>query len=93
MKKLLPAVMLFTIVFTSCSEKKETAASIAREWCDLNGKVYSAKDDKEKEEASTARSKFEKEVEDKYKSNEAFMKEIETEIEKCEDASEGKPGS
>ena len=74
----------------SCGSKKETAASVAQQWCDLNGKAYKAAEGPAKEAAETAKDKFEKEMEAKYKGNDAFMKEVEKEVEKCEDASEGR---
>lgn len=90
-KKLsISAVILLCITVLSCGSKKETAASIAQKWCDLNAKAYKATDGASKEAAEMVRKKFEKEMEAKYKSNEAFMKEIEKEVNKCEDASEGR---
>jgi len=90
MKTLLPLALVLTLALTACSGKKESAASIAKEWCDLNGKVAKAQTDAEKESAKAARDKFENEMEAKYKNDEAFMKEIENEAEKCEAASEGR---
>lgn len=93
MKKKL-SIAIFTtlcIIILSCSGKKETAASIAQKWCDLNAKVHKAADGgPEYETAKAARKKFEKEMEAKYKDNKAFMDEIGKEVEKCEDASEGR---
>lgn len=87
---------LFTVIFimaamslTSCGGKKETAASIAQQWCDLNAKAYKA-EGAAKEAAEEAREKFEKQMEEKYKDNKAFMEEVGKEVEKCEDASEGR---
>ncbi len=81
------AVMLGMI---ACSSKKESAASIAQEWCDLNGKAYKAAEGPEKEAAVAARKKFEDNMSEKYKDDKAFMDEIGKEVEKCEDASEGR---
>lgn len=91
-KKLSISVVIFLCVAVlSCGSKKETAASIAQKWCELNAKVHNAPDGgSEYAKAKMAREKFEKEMEGKYKSNEAFMKEIEKEVNKCEDASEGR---
>ena len=90
-KKLFAAVfILAALIFSSCGGKKETAASIAKKWCDLNGKAYKAADGPEKEAAEAARDKFEKEMEEKYKDNKAFLEEVGKEAEKCEGASEGK---
>lgn len=83
------AVLAITLLLTACGGKKETAASIAQKWCDLNGKAYKA-EGAAKEAAEAAKDKFENEMEAKYKGDEAFMKEIEKEVEKCEDASEGR---
>lgn len=81
---------LFSLVaFVSCGSKKETAASIAEKWCDLNAKAYKA-EGAAKEAAEQAKEKFEKEIESKYKNNKAFMEEMEREVEKCEAASEGR---
>ena len=92
LKKMTTAlILLAAISFTSCGGgKKESAASIAQQWCDLNGKAYKAAEGPEKEAAEAAREKFEKEMQDKYKDNKAFMDEIGKEVEKCEDASEGR---
>jgi hypothetical protein len=83
------AVLLLALSLLSCGGK-ETAASIAKKWCDLNGKVFKAAEGAEKDAAKAARGAFEKTMEEKYKSNETFFKEILAEVEKCEDASEGK---
>jgi hypothetical protein len=83
------AVLLLAFSLLSCGGK-ETAASIAKKWCDLNGKVFKAAEGAEKDAAKAARKAFEQSMEEKYKSDEAFMKEIQAEAEKCEDASEGK---
>jgi hypothetical protein len=47
-------------------------------------------DGAEYEAAKAARKKFENEMKAKYEKDEAFMKEIGKEVEKCEDASEGR---
>ena len=84
-------VIIATLLFVSCgSSKKETAASIAQQWCELNGKVHKAAEGAEKEAAQAAREKFEKEMEEKYKDNKTFMDEVGKEVEKCEGASEGR---
>ena len=92
MKKNFLTVFLisFCLFTASCGGGKESAASIAKKWCDLNGKAYKAADGPEKEAAESAVNKFENEMEARYKEDKAFMKEIETEVEKCEDASEGR---
>lgn len=68
----------------------ETAVSIAQQWCDLNAKVAQATDDDAKNAAKQVRSAFEEKMQEKYKDNQAFLDEIGKEVEKCEDASEGK---
>ena len=83
------AALAVALLLTACGGKKETAASIAQKWCDLNGKAHKA-EGAAKEAAEAAVEKYEKEMEEKYKDNKAFMKEIENEAEKCEDASEGR---
>ena len=81
---------LLCLVLLACGSKKETAASIAQKWCDLNGKVQKAADGMAKETAETVRNKFENEMEAKYKGDTAFMKEVEKEVNKCEAASESR---
>lgn len=83
-------VLALCLSFAACGGGKKSAASIAKEWCDLNGKAYKAAEGPEKEKAEAARKKFEDEMESKYKDDKAFMEEIGKEVEKCEDASEGK---
>jgi len=83
------AALAVALLLAACGGKKETAASIAQKWCDLNGKAHKA-EGAAKEAAEAALNKYENEMEEKYKDNKAFMKEIENEAEKCEDASEGK---
>lgn len=67
---------------------KETAASIAKRWCDLNAIANKAAYGPEQEKAEKALRDFEDEMEKKYMKDEAFMKEVEKEVEKCEGASE-----
>jgi len=87
-KFLFLAVIAAAISFASCGGKA-TAASIAQKWCDLNAKAYKA-EGAAKEAAQEAREKFEKEMQEKYKDDKAFLEEIGKEVEKCEDASEGR---
>ncbi len=82
--------VLFCLALLSCSSKKETASSIAQEWCDLNAKVYKAAEGPAKEAAQAAQEKFEKNMEEKYKDKKEFIDEVGKEVEKCEDKSEGK---
>ncbi len=91
-KKLSISVVIFLcIAVLSCGSKKETAASIAQKWCELNAKVHNAPDGgPEYAKAKMAREKFEKEMEGKYKDNKVFMDEVGKEVEKCEAASEGR---
>ena len=86
--KILTAILISTILI-SCSSKKETPASIAKKWCDLNAKAHQLKGAAQ-EAADEEVEKFEKQMEAKYGSDEAFMKQIEDEVEKCEAASEGR---
>jgi maltose-binding protein MalE len=90
MKKNLFTIAVFALCLslTACSGKK-SAASVAKEWCELNAKVHNAEGEA-KDAAKVARDKFEKEMEAKYKDDKDFMKEIGKEVEKCEDASEGR---
>jgi len=90
-KKLsIAGAILICIAVMSCGGKKETAASIAQKWCDLNAKAYKATDGPAKDAAEMARKKFENEIEAKYKGDESFKKELEKEVNKCESASEGR---
>ncbi|MEQ1677130.1 MAG: hypothetical protein ABL876_10535 [Chitinophagaceae bacterium] len=91
MKKTVTAfvVSIFCLTLVSCGSKKESAASIAKEWCELNAKAFKA-EGPAKEAAEAARKKFEDAMEAKYKDNKAFMEEVGKEVEKCEAASEGK---
>lgn len=89
-KLVFASVLLLSVVMISCGSKKESAASIAQKWCDLNAKVYKATDESAKEAAEMVRKKFEDDMEAKYKGDEAFTKELQKEVEKCEAASEGR---
>ncbi len=90
MKKIFLSLSVIVIAASySCSPKKQTAASVAQEWCDLNAKAYKA-EGAEKENAENARKKFEDDIQAKYKDDKAFMDEVGKEVEKCEDASEGR---
>ena len=82
--------ILLCIAVLSCGSKKETAASVAQKWCELNAKVHNATDDAAKDAAKMARKEFENKMEAKYKGDEAFKKELEKEVNKCEAASEGR---
>lgn len=84
------AAFVITILLFACSNGKESASSIAKKWCELNGKEYRASSDEERNKARAARESFEKDLIAKYKSDEAFRIEVEAEVEKCEDASEGR---
>lgn len=89
-KLVFASVLLLSVVIISCGSKKESAASIAQKWCDLNAKAYKATDESAKEAAEMVRKKFENEMEAKYKGDDSFMKEVQKEVEKCEAASEGR---
>ena len=82
-------VIVSFFLLVSCGGKKESAASIAQKWCELNAKAFKA-EGPAKEVAEKARDKFEEEMGAKYKDNEEFMKQVEQEVEKCEYASEGR---
>ena len=77
-------------LFVSCSGKEESAASVAQEWCDLNAKVAKASSEEAKAAAEKARTDYENKMQEKYKDNQAFLDEVGKEVEKCEDASEGR---
>jgi ABC-type glycerol-3-phosphate transport system substrate-binding protein len=90
MKKVMVFMLAASLLFTACSSKKETAASLGKKWCELNAKVHNAKEGPAKEAAELALDKFEEEIEKKYEANREFLKEVENEAEKCEAASEGR---
>jgi len=92
MKKNLISLAAITLCFSllACGGGKETPASIAAKWCELNGKVHKATSDAEKAKAKDAIDAFEKTMDAKYEKDEAFMKQVKAEVEKCEDASEGR---
>jgi hypothetical protein len=92
MKKSIPVLLSFCLFIFSCSSsgKTETPESIALQWCDLNGKVHTAAEGTAKETAQAARKKFEEEMKEKFKDNQAMLDNIGKEIEKCENASEGR---
>ncbi len=79
------ALLILSIALFACnnSGKKETPASIAKEWCELDAKVNRA-EGAAKEAAKEAREKFEQKMDEKYGKDEAFYKQIEEEVEKCE---------
>lgn len=89
-KILLMTALSTTLVFASCGGGEETPESVAKQWCDLNAKIHSASSDADKEAAKEAQNKFENDMEAKYKGNDEFMEKVEQEVEKCEDASEGR---
>ena len=75
------------IFFISCNNK-ETPQSVADRWCELNGKVYRAKTESEKESARRDREDYEKKMEEKYKNDKAMMDKIGKAVEACEAESE-----
>jgi hypothetical protein len=91
MRKILTglAALIFTLSLLSCGGK-DTAKSVAEKWCKLNGKVAKAQTDEEKQKAKDVREEFEKEMDKKYATDSAFLRQVGEEVEKCEDASEGK---
>ena len=89
-KLIIPVLLILSVGFIACGSKKESAAAVAQKWCDLNGKAHKAAEGAEKEAAEQTLKKFEDEMETKYKDNETFLKEVEKEVNKCEDASEGR---
>jgi hypothetical protein len=90
MRKILFSLAIVVAICLTACGGKESAASIAKQWCDLNGKAHKAADGPAKEAAEATLEKFEKEMEEKYKDDKAFMEEVGKEVEKCEDASEGR---
>ncbi len=87
MKKVLAilSVIVLFLSFNACSGKKDSAASIARKWCELSTRLQNAPDGgPEYGNAKAARDKYQQEMEAKYEKDEAFMKEVKKEAEKCE---------
>jgi hypothetical protein len=71
-------VIILCLLFVSCSGSKDTPSSIAKKWCELNGKAHKAAEGPEKEAAISLK-QFENEMEAKYKDDVAFMKQVESE--------------
>lgn len=92
MKKnlLLLSAIVLCLALVACSDSKQSAKSVAQEWCDLNGKVAKAADGPDKDAAKATLKNWEDKMEAKYKGDEAFKKEMEKEVEKCEEGSEGR---
>jgi hypothetical protein len=84
------SIIILCLSLFACGGGKKSAASVAKKWCELNGKYAKAAEGAEKQAAKAAMDKWENEMEAKYKGDEAFMKEVGKEAEKCEGASEGK---
>ena len=90
-KNLLLSVTAVTLfLFASCGAGTDSPEGAAKKWCELNGKVHNAASDEEKDKARDEREKFEDEIESKHKDDKEWMKKLEEEVEKCEDASEGR---
>jgi hypothetical protein len=87
MKKLFMSLSTVMLLAACGAESPE---SIGQEWCELNGKVYTANSPEEKSAAEDAREAFEEEMEKKYKDDKEMMDKIEEAAEACEDASEGR---
>ncbi len=85
-------IFCLSLTIISCGGGKKSASSVAKEWCDLNGKAHraAAAGGSAADEARVAVKKFETEMEAKYAKDPAFMKEVGREVEKCEAASEGR---
>jgi hypothetical protein len=90
-KLTIPVIAVICFAFTACSGSKQTPESIAKEWCELNAKLHRAEDGGPAyAKAKEAIGKYENNIEAKYGKDAAFMDKVEEEIEKCEDASEGR---
>ncbi len=83
-------IILLSIFFIACNNKTESASSIAQKWCELNGIAHKAAEGPEKEAAKEKLKSYEKEIEANHKDDKTFMSEVQKEVEKCEDASEGR---
>ena len=89
-KQILLILAISCAAIIACNNKSESAASIAKEWCDLNGKVAKANTPEEKAKAEEKRREYEKKIEEKYKTDTVMRNQVMVEVEKCEDASEGR---
>jgi hypothetical protein len=83
-------VLALSVSLIACGDSKVSAKSAAQKWCDLNGKVARATTEEDQSKAKKARKEYETELDNKYKNDQAFLDEVKKEVEKCEDASEGK---
>jgi hypothetical protein len=84
-------VIALSVFFVACNGGgKETAESIAKKWCDLNSKVAKASTPEAKEAAEQKRKEYENTIEAKYTTDTAMRDQVMKEVEKCEDASEGR---
>lgn len=92
MRKNLAKLIVFAcLFFAACNnQEKESASSVAKKWCELNGKAHRAEEGTEKEKATAELKKYEEDMGAKYKNDKSFMDEVEKEVEKCEDESEGR---
>ena len=91
MKKIAIGLFTLSVFLIACSGGgKESAESIAKKWCDLNSKVDKATSPDDKDKAEQARRDYEKSIEEKYKTDTAMRDAVMREVEKCEDASEGR---
>ncbi|HEV7780193.1 MAG TPA: hypothetical protein VGO58_02955 [Chitinophagaceae bacterium] len=77
--------------FIACGGGKQTPQSIAKKWCNLNARLHQAPaGGPEYGRAKAALNEYENEIDRKYGKDATFMDKVDEEIEKCEDASEGR---
>ena len=90
-KLIIPVTAAICFAFAACGGGKQTPESIAKKWCELNAKLHQADDGGPGyQKAKTALNDYENKIDDKYGKDAAFMDKVDEEIEKCEDASEGR---
>jgi hypothetical protein len=91
-KQILVLIAICSLSLFACnnSSSGSSAASVAKEWCDLNGKVHKASTPEEKAKAEEKRREYENKMDEKYKNDTAMQRMIALEVEKCEGASEGR---
>ena len=88
-KQILLLAVIFCLGLAACNNS-DSPSAIAKEWCELNGKVAKADTPEEKAKAEEKRREYENKMDEKYKNDTAMQRKIAMEVEKCEDASEGR---
>jgi len=91
MKRTLSGIVIaLSIILIACSGGGESAESIAKKWCDLKSKETKATTEEAKAAAAEKRKEYERTIEEKYKTDSTMREAVMREVEKCEDAAEGR---